>query len=114
MEVSSVRILKVCRHLVIWITIIGGAILWLLLPNQVPVHYGLTFTADRIGNKELLLVLFILPFFAYIPYSVPEFHLDSEENRLAIEKKIKMNALIQLITAIILSIIVWIPLLLAL
>ena len=113
MQDSNIRILSVCRHLVIWATLIGGLIFWLILPNYVSVHFGITFTADRMGNKEELLVLLILPLFAYIPLSVPDFHIDTEENRLAINKKKKVNALTQLITAIILSCIVWIILLVA-
>lgn len=109
----DVRKLNVCRYLVIWLTLIGVFICWLILPTLVPVHFGLTFSADRIGNKAELLVLLILPLFAYIPLRVPEFHNDTEENRLAINKKIKTNALTQLIIAIILSCIVWFLLLLA-
>lgn len=113
MQDSNIRTLSVCRYLIIWITLIGGFIFWLKLPNFVSVHFGITFIADRMGNKAELLVLLILPLFAYIPLSVPDFHNDTEENRLVINKKKKVNALTQLITAIILSCIVWIILLVA-
>lgn len=110
MEESSIRILRVCRSFVIWITIIGGFLLWIFLPDYVPVHFGLTFSPDRMGKKTELLILIILPLLAYIPLSTPEFHIDSEETRLAINKKKKLNEIIHLIIAIILSFIVWIPL----
>lgn len=111
---AMTRKLNICRSLIIWITIIGGFICWLLTPSITSVHFGITFTPDRIGNKTELLVLLILPLFAYVPLNVPEFHNETEENRLKIIKKKKSNALAQLIIAIILSLVVWIPLLIAL
>jgi hypothetical protein len=108
------RKLNICRSIIIWITIIGGFICWLLIPNITSVHFGITFTPDRIGNKAELLVLLILPLFAYVPFSIPELHTESEENKLKIMKKKKSNALAQLIIALILSLFVWIPLLTAL
>lgn len=108
------RKLNIGRSLVIWITIIGGFICWLIIPTITSVHFGLTFTPDRIGNKGELLFLLILPLFAYVPFSIPEFHMESEENSLIIMKKKRSNALVQLIIALILSLIVWIPLLIAL
>lgn len=107
MEDSSNRMLNTCRHLVIWLTIIGGLIVWILLPDQVPIHFNLTFSADRYGSKLWSLGLLLLPLCGYIPLSIPEYHLDSRENRLAISKKKKTNAFIQLIIAVTEAVIVW-------
>ena len=110
MKELSVRGLNLCRHLLICITLVGGFILWLKLPVKTNVHFDLFLSGDRIGHKIELLILFVLPFFAYIPLGIPEYHLESEESKEKIAKKKKMNAIIQLIMAIILSIIVWVPL----
>lgn len=107
MEDSSVKVLRLFRNLVVWLTILGGFIFWLFLPVQVPIHFDMTFTADRFGSKVWLLFLFLIPLFAYIPYSIPEYHLDSKESRLAIKKRKRVNAIIQLITAVIEVLIVW-------
>lgn len=105
--------LVICRHIIILGTLIGGFILWLTLPQHTAIHFNLLYQADGWGNKLLLLPTLFLPFLADIPFELPKFHTDSEETRLALENAKRKNAIIQLLVAIVLAIIAWLPLLIS-
>jgi hypothetical protein len=105
------NIFKIIRNLLVSGTMIGGFICWIFIPNQVAIHYDLTFSPDAYGSKIILLFVFILPLFSLIPLGLPEYHIESEQTKEQLRNKNRANAIIQLILAIILSIIVWIILL---
>ena len=106
------NIFKIIRNVLIIGTIIGGFICWINIPSETAIHYDITFSPDAYGNKIYLLIIFILPLFSLFPFvSEEEYHVESEENMNKLRKNARTNAIIQLIFAIILSLIVWIILL---
>lgn len=105
------NIFKIIRNVLIIGTIIGGFICWIYIPSETAIHYDISFSPDAYGNKIYLLLLLILPLFSLFPFVSEEYHVVSEENMNKLRKNTRTNAIIQLILAIILSLIVWIMLL---
>lgn len=105
------NIFKIIRNVLIIGTIIGGFICWIYIPSETVIHYDISFSPDAYGNKIYLLILLILPLFSLFPFVSEEYHVESEENMNKLRKNARTNAIIQLILAIILSLIVWVTLL---
>lgn len=103
--------LDTIRYMIAGGTIITGIIYWMSLPQQVPVHFNLFFLPDRVGNKIELLMGFILPLSAIVPWPVPKFHNETEETINLVKRKRRYNSLAQLGLAIVSVVIVWMGLL---
>lgn len=101
------NIYKIIRNLLVIGTIIGGFICWIFIPDVTAIHYDFKFSPNAYGSKNYSLLLLILPLFSLFPLGSPEYHVESEETKEKLRKIGRKHAIIQLIFAIILSIIVW-------
>lgn len=98
----------------VFVTMFGGFLLWLQLPATVVLHFNQSGRADSWGNKVFLLVVFLLPLWSLIPWgkmNLPELHVDCEESRQELEEAKRKGELIQLVTAGVLCLVVWVCLL---
>lgn len=96
--------LNLCRYFIIGGTILGGLIWWFYKPEIVRIHLD----PIRYGSKHLFLPILMLPLLSLIPRPRnSEFHVDDEESRLAIEKEKTDNAAIQLATAVMWAVLVF-------
>ena len=96
--------MKILLHVIVWGSMIGGFVLWLLLPEYVVIHMSSGF----VGNKVVLLL--VLPFIllAYVYRGdMPEFHTDTEETRQEIEKWRKSNVTVRIMLAIPMALIIF-------
>lgn len=82
-------------------------VVWINLPQYVPIHYSTNWDADSWGSKWILTVGFLMPLFSFWPwlcYSVidkKEYHVDDEYSRSEKEKEEVNRILKELIIAVI-------------
>ena len=75
------KVLKMCKIVHKITLIIGLAVtvlpilFWSYIPNKIPAHYGATGKADRIGNKEELILLFFVLWLLIGIFSIVSYYL---------------------------------------
>lgn len=75
------KVVKMCKIVHKITLIIGLAVtvlpilFWSYIPNKIPAHYGATGKADRIGNKEELILLFFVLWLLIGIFSIVSYYL---------------------------------------
>ena len=73
--------LKICKIIHKITLFIGAAVtglsilFWSHIPEKIPAHYGATGKADRIGNKEELILLFFILWLLIGIFSIVSYYL---------------------------------------
>ena len=107
---KSIRQLKTVRNLICVAGILGGFIIWILLPdsfqNSRLFHVG----NGEMGSKYGALILLLIQLFAFLPdIDKPEFHTEDPVKRVKFEEQqARREALRQVYTALGLALTIWV------
>ena len=109
MKNQSIKQLKLIRNLICVAGILGGFILWTLLPDTFQNTGFLHVGNGGTGFKAGVLLLLLIQFFAFIPDAdKSEVHSDNPEERAQLEREYgRKEALRQVYTAIGLASTIW-------
>lgn len=102
MKKRSIKQLKIIRNLICVAGIVGGFILWTLLPDTFR-NTGLFHVGNgEYGNKAGVLILLLIQFFAFIPDTrQSEIHAEDPEERSRLEEeRARKEATRQVFTAL--------------
>ena len=103
MSKLTAKELTIIRNVIIVVSMVGGLIVWFVLPAQVK-NTGLIHVGNgEYGSKIGMLIVLLFPLFALIPNSTREdIHTeDPEERKIIEEDRCKAHRKVQIITAIV-------------
>ena len=89
---KSTRLKKVLLAVVLLVEVFCF-IIWINLPQYIPIHYFINWDADTWGSKWILTVGFLFPLFSFWPWfcasvvDQTEYHVDDEYSRNEKEKE---------------------------
>lgn len=104
-DIFTLERLRSIYNIVTWGTIIGGFILWICMPWDVPIyHTGNTYYE---GSKLPLLIFVLLPFLSFLSRAPEiELHGDSPESKEIERQELKKWILTKIYIAVFLAIVV--------